>query len=176
MSEKLRTVFGAILAIGAAVLWMTLAGGGTLPATGAEEPAAEPPAAAEPSPGELAPQAFPEPLPLAKCDFCDPAPFTPRFGVVCTFADQCQPGANGCCEYNCECGEDPGNYTTPANACALDLPTDCCPDRLACRIDYCPSVGFRCRVSGCKVGCCTYNNCFEDPTCTSAEAKPEGAC
>jgi hypothetical protein len=117
-------------------------------------------------------------LPMAPaCKDCTVLIFSPRFGTVCTYADSCRHGANACCEYNCSCGASCDLPGTPASACTLDLPTNCCPGApVACIRSYCDGPGVRCDACGCGVGCCLYKCGVPDPSCTGFDPIPAGAC
>lgn len=156
---------------------------GSVPLWGAEPSDQELSAGASPSPicqvpdGQLTPDASPQPMQGGgRCGSCSTEPFQPKFGIVCTFANDCQPGANGCCEYTCGCGENLANTTIPANACTLDLPTNCCPGgKRVCFVSYCDAEGIRCVNNGCGINCCSYS-CGPDPTCTAPDPLPPGVC
>lgn len=130
---------------------------------------------------ELAPEAAlctvspaQEAIPMAPCKDCPPK-FSPRFGVVCSFTGSCQHGADPCCEYTCTCGASCDLPDTPANACALTLPANCCGATI-CRRGYCDGFGVRCEACGCGSGCCLYKCGVPDPTCTGLDPIPPGTC
>lgn len=109
------------------------------------------------------------------CCNCPVTTFSPKFGIVCDFQGSCQ--ADNCCEYNCVCGRSTGLPGTPANTCALDLPTNCCLEGTnVCERSYCNGFGTSCQAVGCGVGCCIYECGFSDSSCTGFEDPPAGAC
>jgi len=116
-------------------------------------------------------------VPTDCCSQCTIDRFRARFGIVCTFADMCEPGVNGCCEYTCSCGKTDGLPPAPLNACALNLPTNCCPEGKAiCPTHYCNDVGDACVAVGCGVGCCIFECGRSFPTCTGPDPIPPEAC
>lgn len=117
-----------------------------------------------------------EAIPMAPCKDCPATQFSPRFGVVCSFTGTCQHGANACCEATCSCGGCNVPLGTPANACDLTLPTNCCPGPVACIRSYCDGFGVRCEACGCGAGCCRYKCGVPDPSCTGFDPIPPNAC
>jgi hypothetical protein len=110
--------------------------------------------------------------------FCQssPASFNHRFGVICTYAGDCEKGQDPCCYYSCGCGVGNGGDPVPAAACLpLDDPGCCANGRGLCQVSYCESEGVRCIANGCGVGCCLYG-CQPDESCTAPDPVPSTAC
>lgn len=173
MTATNRTGSNAALWIAAMALLFAL-GGGLAWAEEAQGPPAE---VGQCTPG--AEQAWmdapPEAVPLTPCGSCTVSQFSPRWGVLCTFDGTCDHGQDPCCNYDCACGVTSGTGE-PANACSLDIPTNCCPGfPTACTVTFCIAVGTRCTNNGCGVGCCTYS-CVSDASCTVAVSPPPEAC
>jgi len=107
------------------------------------------------------------------CNDCTVSEFSPQLGVVCTYDGTCKPGANGCCNYTCECGDSTGLPGPPANACQFSVPTDCCN----CPVTrFSPRFGVVCTATG----SCQEDNCCEY-TCTCGKSDglpgtPANAC
>jgi len=141
---------------------------------GAEELAV--PALCPAPPSTVLQPGIPQPVPAGPCSSCSTAPFSPGWGILCTFAGTCTHGQGACCNYSCACGVTSSNRTTPADACELDLPGDCCPGfPNFCQVSFCDAVGVRCINDGCGVGCCSYS-CGPDSSCSVAEPATANIC